>query len=190
LFKGFNEGLITESVISEFEAKEANMIGPFWYGTTADIADKIRVNGFKIMVNKPTAERSANPMGEDEGDEGWEGPIHPFGFGVYLCLKEADAMEYADSPEWVLTCYLDVDRSDISLQKLVIEDEWMDFWIDNGYNTDATSINERFQETKELTENLKKNFPVYAWRRTEEETYLKDVSQVCVFDPDLIKIID
>jgi hypothetical protein len=172
--------------------EECTMEGPYYHGTSAEIAKKIKDGGFKVMVNRPSAERSSNPMGEKEGDKGWGGnPLHPFGFGVYLCLEKRDAMKYADGEEGLITCYLRTDEPNLSFHdcKCSSKDEWIAFWKKNGYDPAGQSDDARFQATKELTSKLSKKFGGVRWIKPKGRGYLHDVSQLCIYDPEIVFVM-
>ena|ERR1035437_559359 len=193
--------------ISPQDAADKEMFGPIYHGTTATSLDKIIQTGFDPERSIPTGVgRVAGSFGQDRptgtshgysfegyGLTGIAAPVHHLGYGNYFTTVKAIAKQYSGGTmKGQREFYLD--------SKNVLEinfgspNTMMKWWLQNGYDmtSEATknhNTNKWFEATHHLTDNLKSKYDA-VWFKGKGTRRLLDGDQLCVYRPELIRVID
>lgn len=196
--------LLTEAAIPAIslqQASDGGMFGPLYHGTQGDLS-QIIATGFdqtKAMPSGVGGWRST-PVGtsngyafEPYGSTGIAPPIHHLGFGSYFTTSKSIAKQYAGGTmKGMRTFYLDSQR--ITTINFGAPNTMMRWWREHGYDmtseaTKALSFQRWQGATIKLTLNLQRDNDA-VWFKGKGMYRLLDGDQVCVYNTDLIRVID
>jgi len=197
--------LLTEAkvpTISLQQAKDMNMFGPVYHGTSAEKRDKIAMDGFIIPIGTERSGDVSHGYETSDYSGGIPAPIHHLGFGVYFTTVLSIAKSYSGGTLRGMPIYF------LKAPRMT-EINWgsprtmMKWWIENGYDykitpvtqfgKDVTSLQairqERLRATIHLTDELKSQYDA-VWYKGKGMYRLLDGDQVVAFDPSIIYEVD
>jgi hypothetical protein len=185
-------------VISPQEAKDRNLFGPVYHGTSGDINTILKTSFDPVasipshvgLYNRPVGTAHGYPL--DQYAWGISAPVHHLGFGTYFTTVKAIAKSYnGDTTKNLKMFYLDVPNM-IEIN-FGAPNTMMKWWVANGYDmtAEATKNGDHRQwikSTMNLTRNLIKYDAVHFLGKGIRK--LLDGDQICVYDPHRIFVID
>ena len=188
-------------VISLQEAKDRNLFGPVYHGTSGDI-NAILKTGFSPKHSVPTGgirRIDGRPVGTAHGYPlaqyawGITAPIHHLGFGQYFTTVKAIAKMYnGDTTKNLKAFYLDIpNMKEINFGA---PNTMMKWWVANGYDMTAKATADGdwrawVKATGNLTRTLRKQYDAVHYLGKGIRKLL-DGDQICVYDPKRIFVID
>jgi hypothetical protein len=143
-------------------------------------------------MNLPVGSAHGYPF-DSYGSTGIAPPIHHLGFGVYFTTMKAIAKKYAgNTMRGMKTFYLDTHN--IEKINFGSPNTMMRWWIQNGYNmtpeaTKAHDMKTWIEATQNLTNTLASRYDA-VWFLGKGIYKLLDGDQICVYRPELIRLID
>lgn len=177
--------------ISPQEAKDRNMFGPLYHGTTPEALNAILEEGFKI---EGVEQRNGYEL-SNYGPLSIPAPIHHLGYGVYLTTTRSIAKKFNGGTEKGLKPFF-LDSRNIEQINFASENTMMKWWIKNGYNMQPISNYyepgieaKRIEATKNLTNTLKSRCDA-VWFKGKGLFRLLDGDQICIYKPELIYMVD
>ncbi len=176
-----------QSITTSF-AKNKEMFGPVYHGTTQEKHERIGKEGFKIFYGGDEVRHGYPNM--TYGNTGYPPPIHHLGYGIYFTTNKTIAKNFnLGSMKNVKSFFLDVHN--VEIINFGSHKKMMDWWISNGYDAERAKESEenRIEETKKLTEVLKSKYDA-VWFKGKGMYKLLDGDQIVVFDPNLIYKVD
>lgn len=195
------ERIESVKIISKQEAVDRKMFGPVYHGTNKNI-DDILQSGFNVKHSIP---RTVNSRGQPvESSNGMSfapytsggnipAPIHWLGFGVYFSLVKSIATQYnGGSVKGLKEFYLDVHN--VETINFGSPNTMMKWWKANGYDPSPDLLKNNdikgwVKATGNLTRNLRQQFDAVYFKGSGIRKLL-DGSQICVYDPSKIYVID
>lgn len=202
--------IITEAAvpfISLQEAKDREMFGPVYHGTTRDINDIIAKgfsvkhsvikNGIGRFNRAISGADSSGPSNgyplEPYGSTGIAPPIHHLGFGWYGTTVKTIAKQFnGGTMKNLKTFYLDIPNTlEINFGS---PNTMLRFWRENGYDMTAKATADGdwrawVKATGNLTRTLRKQYDAVHYLGKGIRKLL-DGDQICVYDPKRIFVID
>lgn len=206
------KSLLTEAKVLKIslqQAKDKDMFGPVFHGTSAEAHDKIAMDGFKIPIGNERSGEVSNGFETSDYAGGIPAPIHMLGFGVYFTTVKSIAKTFAGGTLRGMKIYfLDAPRREEI--NFASPNKMMKWWTANGYDYNVTPETqfggsrtewggtkntlpaireERLRATLHMTEELKSKYDA-VWFKGRGLYRLLDGDQVVVFDPSHIYEID
>ncbi len=191
----FNKTAMALNYISPQEAKDQNMFGPIYHGTTSDAREKINEEGYSIQI-----EERRNGYETSDYYGGIPAPVHHLGYGVYFTTAKNIAKMYNEnSVKGLNEIYLN--SQNILTINFGAESTMMKWWRQNGYDMKPLSHyknsnnwnyeieKDRIQSTHNLTNNLKSQYDA-VWFKGKGIRRLLDGDQICVYNLELLCAID
>jgi hypothetical protein len=194
--------VLTEAPMVAISPQQAQgMFGPLYHGTRGDLGDII-ASGFDTAKSVPHGVggwRNA-PIGtsngyalEPYGFTGVAAPVHHLGFGAYLTTVKAIAKQYAGgTTKGMRTFYLDSPK--ILTINFGSPNTMMRWWREQGYDMTHEATKNRdtrawIAATMKLTMKLQEEYDA-VWFKGKGIRKLLDGDQVCVYRPELLKVVD
>lgn len=164
-------------------AKDNGFFGPVWHGTDQEAHQMIREEGFKIPEESKNGYLPDNYRGFDIPS-----PLHHLGYGIYFTtVKSIAKMFNGDTIRGLVPFALDV--SHLETINFGSEKTMMKWWVSNGYSPELAKI-DRIQATKIMTGFIKSKYDAVWFKGKGMTRRLLDGDQVCVYDPELVYMID
>lgn len=185
---------LNESIdkVSKQYAIDHNYFGPVYHGTTSENLQSIIQNGFAVRTYLSAGKLNAYPLQDYYG--GIPAPMDHLGYGIYLTTVKTIAKNFARGKNPNIQFFLDVPK--IETINFGAPRTMMKWWIDNGYDEDlartalATGDESLGHEaTLKLTTHLSSKYDA-VYFKGKGLYRLLDGDQVCVYDPQRIKMID
>jgi hypothetical protein len=187
-------------VISPQAAYDAGMFGPVYHGTRGDLA-QIIATGFDVSKAMPLGiDHWSRPFGsangyslEPYGYTGIAPPVHHLGFGVYMTTSKSIAKQFAGGTlKGMRAFYLATKR--MTEINFGAPRTMMGWWREHGYDMTPEATQKRdlrawTAATLKLTVNLQREFDA-VWYKGKSMYRLLDGDQVCIYNPDVIRVID
>lgn len=181
------KSLITEAkvpMISLQQAKDMNLFGPVYHGTSQDKLSKIGDEGFKVFVGIHGSSGISNGYQSGNYSHNAPPPIHHLGFGIYFTTVLAIAKKFSGgTARGLKVYYLKVPK--LETINFGSPNTMMKWWIKNGYEPEVANRGElgRYKATVDMTNNLKSHWDA-VWYKGKGIHRLLDGDQVCVFEPE------
>jgi hypothetical protein len=194
--------ILTESpvrIISPQQAVDADMFGPVYHGTNADI-NSILSTGFNPKFSVPSGiSRFNRPTGPSNGYEmdhyahGMPAPIHHLGFGTYFTTIKNIAKQFNGyTTKGLKTFY--INSGNILEINFGSRNTMMQWWRDNGYYMSPEDLKNKnvkawIKATGILTRNLRSQYDA-VWYKGKGLYRLLDGDQICVYNSKLICLVN
>ena len=187
--------------ISPQQAHTEQMFGPLYHGTRGDLK-AILATGFDTGKSMPKGVGGwrDTPIGTSNGYNfepyGYTGiapPVHHLGFGAYFTTVKSIAKQYAGGTvKGMRTFYLASQR--VLEINFGSPNTMMRWWRQQGYDLSMEATKSRDAQawiaaTMKLTMHLQKDYDA-VWFKGKGLHKLLDGDQVCVYDTDLIRVIE
>ena len=194
--------VLTEAAIPVISPQQAqDMFGPLYHGTRGDLS-QIIATGFDVAKsmpqgiggwrNTPLGTSNGYPL-EPYGHTGVAPPVHHLGFGVYLTTVKAIAKQFAGGTmKGMRSFYLASDR--VLEINFGSPNTMMRWWREQGYDMSIEATKQRDTQawiaaTMKLTMKLQRDYDA-VWFKGKGMYRLLDGDQVCVYRPELLKVVD
>ncbi|MFA5490784.1 MAG: hypothetical protein WC284_16510 [Candidimonas sp.] len=185
-------------VISPSMAKNKNMFGPVYHGSSQERLNQINQDGFKIYR---TFDGEVHGYGMSNYAHGKPPPVHHLGFAVYFTTTKSIAKQYnLNTTRGLYEYYLDIPNLEII--NFGSPNTMMSWWVANGYDFDWNNIPEnkrnfsskealaeRHRATLVMTDYLQSKYDA-VWFKGKGLRKLLDGDQIAVFDPSRIYRVD
>ena len=200
--------LLTEGaipVISPQEARDRNMFGPVYHGTSN--IQTILDTGFDVArsVPKGVGMQGFREVGIGDLANGYTfepyqiggdtpPPVHHLGFGVYFTTVRAIAKQFNGGTEKGLKEFW-IDSQNVEEINFGSPNTMMRWWFQNGYDPKDGILKSRDHQdwvraTWNLTNTLKSQFDAVWYKGKGMGRRVLDGDQICVYDPSLIYVVD
>lgn len=183
--RGLNDSVW--KIISPEEARDRNMFGPVFHGTTGKNIETIKKEGLKFWEEEALTgnTRLGFPTGKAYGIV--PVPVHFLGYGIYFTESLTRAKRYGEnSTKNIIECYIDAPR--VCTINWGSENTMSKWWVENGYDGNLAKT-DRVSATKKLTETLKSKYDIVYYKGKGLHSLL-DGNQIVVFDPSRIYVVN
>lgn len=171
-------------VISPQEAHQTCM-GPFYHGTSHEIADTILNSGFEYHETEArTPQTSHGYSNQPYANTGCHVPVHHLGYGVYFTQFKARAKNFGTK---VLEFYLKKPIK-LSIINWGSANTMMKWWKNNGYDCELAKT-DRVSATQKMTQVLSSKFDAVLYKGKTMYTLL-DGNQLCLYNMSLLRRVD
>ena len=194
--------VLAEAAVPVISPQQAQgMFGPLYHGTRGDLS-QIIATGFDVAKsmprgvggwrNTPIGTSNGYPL-EPYGFTGVAPPVHHLGFGVYLTTSPTIAKQFAGgTAKGMRTFYLDSER--VLEINFGSPNTMMRWWREQGYDMSIEATRQHDTQawiaaTMKLTMRLQGEYDA-VWFKGKGIRRLLDGDQVCVYRPELLKVVD